>query len=348
MINVVLAKPFKKALGLILTVNVHGFERTHHRFLNCLFKCLLTFATNSKLQEHWNFAIVCSNPLQSIGMHEQVALDILHHCDRTRSKEARYALTILAWRPLRAHNIYLQPDCILSGEGDILRRQEALKHQLNSAAWNCEICGKIFKTEHHLDMHLARRHGNERHNNGTVCLADLCGVAVPCVPLDYPPLSPVSTAALAALAKQNNNVRVTPAVTPLPSVCTDEVARRRRVQSCTHIVSECLHSSQHQESSHFLQRHVDRLRVELCERSISVGCIPRHSVYTALGPADAFLRTNARFCTFHTVLFGSVIFVLILVLSCIKLGSAKKSMERRRRTQKPEKRRKRQNQSKVN
>lgn len=274
-------------------------------------------------------------------MNEQVVLDILHHCDRTRSKEARYALDTIAWRPLRTHNIYLQPDCILSREGDILRQQEAVKYQLNSAAWHCEICGKIFKTEYYLDMHLARRHKDERDDNGTVCLADLCGVMVPCVPLGHPPLPPVSTATLVALAKQNTSVRVTPTVTPLPMACTDEVARRRRVQSCTQVISECLRSSQHQESSFFLQKHVDRLRVELCERSISVDCVPRHSAHATFGPADVFLRTKARFPTFYAVLFTFAIFVTFLIVSYFTGGSVEKSLERSRHTFKTKRRRKR-------
>merc|ERR1712000_640922 len=39
--------------------------------------------------------------------------------------------------------------------------------------WTCGICGKVFKSEHYLDLHLERVHMNETPRDG-VCLADYC------------------------------------------------------------------------------------------------------------------------------------------------------------------------------
>lgn len=265
-------------------------------------------------------------------MNELVALDILHHCDRTTSQEARHALRKFLWDPLRSHNIRLTPSCILSPENDILGRQETAKHHTNNIVWRCDFCGKQFSSEHCLDMHLARRHSDERNANGTICFADFCGRLVPCVPLTSPTLPSVSTTTLRALTLQNKNVSLANStsiptaargpsvigtdVPPVPAICGDAVARSRRIQACSHIVSECLHSSQHRETDRSIRIHVDRLRVEMCERAIQVECIPRNSITTVLGNANTVLQTKARFPTSYVTLWTVAILLGLLVISC--------------------------------
>jgi len=46
-------------------------------------------------------------------------------------------------------------------------------------SWTCGICGKTFKSEHYLDLHLENKHMNETPSNG-VCLADYCEVFEVC------------------------------------------------------------------------------------------------------------------------------------------------------------------------
>merc|ERR1712146_94226 len=42
-----------------------------------------------------------------------------------------------------------------------------------ATTWTCGICGKQFKNEHYLDLHMERKHMNETPSEG-VCLADYC------------------------------------------------------------------------------------------------------------------------------------------------------------------------------
>lgn len=49
-----------------------------------------------------------------------------------------------------------------------------------SAQWTCGICGKTFKSEHYIDLHLERKHMNETPKDQPTCLADYCEVFEMC------------------------------------------------------------------------------------------------------------------------------------------------------------------------
>ena len=52
--------------------------------------------------------------------------------------------------------------------------------------WTCGYCGKQFKNEYYLDMHLENAHMDQIQPNRTVCLADYCEIFDVC---DKDPLS---------------------------------------------------------------------------------------------------------------------------------------------------------------
>jgi len=218
-----------------------------------------------------------------------VAEDILAHCDRTRSKEARYALQRLVWEPLKALGTTLSSDCPLAREADVLREQEAQKHHHIDSLWECLLCNKKFSSEHYLDKHLARRHAAVRNDEGATCFAELCGVVVPCVPLNSELLPPVSSALLA--------VPVSSDVAPgesLKPFCEDSVQHRRRLHSCEEIVRQCMQHAKSSLSQRQRRQEVARLRVDLCERALEVECVPRHEVWSVLGDPSRALRPRSR------------------------------------------------------
>jgi len=57
-------------------------------------------------------------------------------------------------------------------------KQKSRKRGSNNI-WTCGICGKTFKTEHYLDLHMERKHMNYTPPAG-VCLADYCEVFDAC------------------------------------------------------------------------------------------------------------------------------------------------------------------------
>lgn len=283
-------------------------------------------------------------------MHADVAQHILENCDRTRSKEARSALTKLFWKPLQRHGIELVPsNCLLAASNDILCAQEALKRGMGGQTniWQCTQCLKMFRSEFHLDKHLVRRHGHLRYPNGTVCLADSCGTLIPCVPRSHPPLPPVTTfhvalrqpdsvaAAAAATSPTAGGGAPVAVATASPAFCVDEAARRRRIHACVNVVHDCLFRSQHGEARSsdlkLLHAHVQRLRVELCERAVRVECIPRHKVWQVLGNADDVLKTSATFPTMYFSVWAAAIVVVLLLISLFSTSSQSTERLRRRR-----------------
>lgn len=50
----------------------------------------------------------------------------------------------------------------------------------SSKGWKCGYCGKEFKNEYYLDLHMETRHMNETPSHNPVCLADYCGMFEVC------------------------------------------------------------------------------------------------------------------------------------------------------------------------
>lgn len=243
-------------------------------------------------------------------MRAEVAVDILAHCDRTRSKEARYALKRLVWTPLQKLGVEFAHDCHLSQRSDILDAQEAQKVRHSDYLWECLLCGKKFKSEHYLDKHLARNHAAYRHEVGTTCFAELCGVVIPCIPTTRELLPPVSSALLAgssgaAAGEMHADVK---------SFCMDDAQKRRRLQSCTAVLHRCFESVDISERRKRLE--ISRMQTDLCKRAVEVECIPRNEVRRVLGDPAHVLRPGTLVS--HRVWVGwglAVSFVIILTVS---------------------------------
>lgn len=257
-------------------------------------------------------------------LHSSVADDILRHCDRTRSAEARLALDLLLVRPLRAHGLNLSSSCLLSPARDVLSAQEATKRQVTPSLWSCTLCNKLFRSEHFLDKHLARHHPLLRHPETTVCHAELCDTVIPCIPLTNPPLPPVSTVILS----QNLN----PSLSPTPH-CPHGTAHTRRLAACQNIVDRCVHTATGPPALISRDWHIARLRHELCARAVLVSCVPRPRVWDRIGRPHVILRTSARFPTAYFFLSALFIFVIVGVLAVFgvsKRTSARRSARERR------------------
>lgn len=255
-----------------------------------------------------------------MSIHEDVAVDILHHCDRTRSKEARLALEILVWGPLRKDGIQLSPHCMLSPHREILTSQESAKTETNGATWKCLLCSKVFRNEHYLDKHLARKHAEVRDNGTSVCLADLCGSLIPCLPQSAEPLPPVSSALL-SLTDEGQP-------TPSPETkdyCRDKVQRRRRVVACTETYKECLLHTIKQVPNRIRRQHTERLRWEVCEKAVKADCIPREQIWEKVGSPNEFLKTSSH-SGFLFVLCCLVTVIVTIAAICIKTQRGKASV----------------------
>ncbi|XP_047740722.1 uncharacterized protein LOC108669914, partial [Hyalella azteca] len=97
-------------------------------------------------------------------------------CPREKAALVRKVLE-KRWLPvLERVRSRLPLECPLHPLRDVFAAHEAHKRQRN-AQWQCACCGKTFRSEAHLDLHLATRHHdmiNEQEDS--VCLADYCDV----------------------------------------------------------------------------------------------------------------------------------------------------------------------------
>lgn len=258
-----------------------------------------------------------------MSVHEDVAHDILIHCDRTRSKEARNALEKLVWAPLRKSGIHLTSKCLLAPENEVLNAQESYKFQRNDALWQCKLCDKIFKTEHFLDKHLARKHAEVRHDYGSACFADLCGAIVPCVPVSENVLPPVSSVPLDIAGKN-----VAQPVLSRHPYCDNEVLRRRRVNACVARIRHCVDHSEGTALYITKRMQVIRMRSEVCERAVNVECVPREEVWSTFGrPSDVLQTGPPVSLTFYV---GVIVFALsVMIALALTIGNRWTSSGRR-------------------
>lgn len=270
-----------------------------------------------------------------MAIHSDIVHDILIHCDRTRSKEARFALERLLWKPLRSQNIELLSDCPLSWENDILRAQESQKHHMHDDLWQCSLCRKVFRSEHYLDKHLARKHPGVRHETGTSCFAELCGVLVPCMPLAPRALAPVSTV-LTISQDRGEHIVHEPFTRPF---CTNRSLRRTRVRACEEVIRHCLpHSGSVISgfSAHGMLLY--QLREDLCERAVEVECVARDDVWSRFGPPERMLRPRRNGSVIRYL--GWIFIVLLLAFTTLwrrsqKMNAETRTLDRRRRRRKP-------------
>lgn len=106
--------------------------------------------------------------------------ELSHHCSRTVSRNVRKQLEkeILKVASKAGYDQF-PPGCPLDPALDKYGTHEKQKQRKrggggnSGSSWTCGICGKSFKNEHYIDLHLENRHMNETPTN-SVCLADYC------------------------------------------------------------------------------------------------------------------------------------------------------------------------------
>ena len=97
-------------------------------------------------------------------------------CSRSRARQARAIASEFVVAPALALGYELPPACALAPSNDVYAVQEAGKRMRRRGQWQCAHCGKLFRTEEHLDKHLGNRHSDLIPEGAHVCLADLCDV----------------------------------------------------------------------------------------------------------------------------------------------------------------------------
>lgn len=97
-------------------------------------------------------------------------------CDRGAAREAR-AIIARTLTPLAAqHGADVALACPLHPEHDHLLPHELQKKAVTQWQWRCGVCGKLFRSERYLDMHMERKHPDLLNSNATTCLAEYCDV----------------------------------------------------------------------------------------------------------------------------------------------------------------------------
>lgn len=96
-------------------------------------------------------------------------------CSRDSSRKVREYLTknVYPKLPMPPENLPLI--CALNPKLDIYKEQESYKKEVGRSDWKCLYCGKHFKSELYLDLHMHNKH-SDKLSNSTTCLADLCPV----------------------------------------------------------------------------------------------------------------------------------------------------------------------------
>lgn len=121
-------------------------------------------------------------------MHRAIALWVIlgcagneqelptHSCNRAEAREARKALNEMLLPLARSLGAQLTRACPLNKEHDRFLSHESQKKAINMATWRCGICGKSFRSEYYIDMHLDRKHMDTLSPEATTCLADFCDI----------------------------------------------------------------------------------------------------------------------------------------------------------------------------
>lgn len=261
-----------------------------------------------------------------MSINPSIVSDILKHCERTRSKEARVALERLFYKPLEKLDIKLSTNCPLSNEKDVLLTQELAKLPLENSVWMCNLCSKMFQSEHYLDKHLARKHATIIENPATsVCPADLCGSIVPCVPLTKEPLPLVSTELLAKMEREElDHFELN-----RPEFCDEEIMKKRRTNACLHVLEKCVQKPlRYRLSSRLFKNLLSQLENDLCHRAVMTECIPRQDIFRRLGSHEQVLRSSVRINPFLSKKFISISSFVLGIIFVLGLLLFRKSFRR--------------------
>jgi len=162
-----------------------------------------------------------------LGALEQVSggrTPLKHPCSRPISREIRKKVDddILSV-PLKQHGIedYTVPqNCPFLKENNMWAYHEGQKRRKRlggQLTWECGICGKKFKSEHYLDLHMETQHMSQV--TGSVCLADYCSMFGMCEEKTYTYATKKPTL-------------------PEDEICNEEEQRRARVK-CDESVRLC-------------------------------------------------------------------------------------------------------------
>ncbi|KAL1514616.1 hypothetical protein AB1Y20_003710 [Prymnesium parvum] len=123
------------------------------------------------------FQVLFILPLQ--GATEAHAQDHEHPallCNRAAAREARKEVRDMLIPLVKSYGARMSPVCPLHKEHDRLLGHESQKKALTISNWRCEICGKSFRSEHYIDMHLDRKHLDTLPHTATTCLGDFCDI----------------------------------------------------------------------------------------------------------------------------------------------------------------------------
>lgn len=116
---------------------------------------------------------------QRNGKEKVPRTELSDPCSRTVSRNTRKSIEKEVLKPAGKIGADVWPvGCPLDPALDRYGHQERQKQRKRGgspSSWTCGICGKVFKNEHYLDLHMERMHVNETYNK-PVCLADYCEI----------------------------------------------------------------------------------------------------------------------------------------------------------------------------
>jgi len=102
--------------------------------------------------------------------------ELSHPCSRAVSRSVRRLLEKDILRPAQKAGVDAwAPGCPFDPALDLWGKHERQKSRKRGSGshWACGICGKVFQSEHYIDLHMERKHMNETPRGG-VCLANYC------------------------------------------------------------------------------------------------------------------------------------------------------------------------------
>eukprot|EP00416_Gambierdiscus_australes_P026569 CAMPEP_0171078334 /NCGR_PEP_ID=MMETSP0766_2-20121228/14583_1 /TAXON_ID=439317 /ORGANISM="Gambierdiscus australes, Strain CAWD 149" /LENGTH=288 /DNA_ID=CAMNT_0011535457 /DNA_START=51 /DNA_END=917 /DNA_ORIENTATION=+ len=108
--------------------------------------------------------------------------ELAHSCSRAVSRQVRKQLERDVLRPATRAGLEAWPKgCPLDPSRDLYAQHERQKHRKRGSGslWTCGICGKTFRSEHYLDLHLERMHMNLTPMGG-ICVAEYCEIFEAC------------------------------------------------------------------------------------------------------------------------------------------------------------------------
>ena len=197
-------------------------------------------------------------------------------CDRGASRAARKAARKLLFDVADAHGVTISSGCPLHPDNDWLLPHEKHKQPLSRQQWRCALCGKTFRNEHYMDMHMERKHPELITANASVCPGEYCDI------LRCPSW-------VDELRRQ-------------PARC-DEPALRARRHLCQHMLHDCV-SDDVSAGGHQLFETLDESLCKPCrsdERGSTAAGMPARRPFPTAGQGRGSPRASGR-----PALWGSV------------------------------------------